>query len=101
LTLPSHSCVSRHLTSRTLVDVFSWSPLLSTLVAAVTGAALNDAAQAIYASVGGGAAVGSALACAREIRHDEPHWDQAMGTGAAFGAVAGAGLLVAQMVGIA
>ena len=58
------------------------------------GSVIQEAAEPIITLIGGTAALGSALACVHEWSKDEPQWDQAMGTGAVLGAVAGAALLL-------
>jgi hypothetical protein len=44
--------------------------------------------------IGGCAALGSILMCAREAVRDEPQWDAAIGWGSIGGALLGAGILL-------
>lgn len=55
---------------------------------------VQEAAEPIITLIGGTAALGSALACVHQWAKNEPRWDQAMGTGAALGALVGTGLLL-------
>jgi hypothetical protein len=67
------------------------------LALAARGASAVEAAQPVFAALGGGAALGNVLAFAWEIRHDEPRWDRAIAYGSVGGALAGALLLVVDM----
>jgi hypothetical protein len=53
--------------------------------------------QPLFAALGGGAAVGSALAIALEMKSDEPKWDRAAAYGSVGGALVGALLLMVDM----
>jgi len=76
------------------------SHLLTAVAGVVIGASLREDAEPVFSAIAGGAAVGSALACAWAVRQDTPQWDKAMGLGAAYGATVGAGLLVLEMTGV-
>ena len=58
---------------------------------------LLESVNTVTSTIGGCAALGMALMCAREAMRDEPRWDQAMGWGTVMGALLGAGFLVAEM----
>jgi hypothetical protein len=69
----------------------------SYLTLAARGASAVEAAQPLFAALGGGAALGNVLAFAWEIRQDDPRWDRAIAYGSVGGALVGALLLVVDM----
>lgn len=52
-----------------------------------------ETVEPIFAALGGGAALGSILRLAWELRREDPQFDRAAATGSVWGALAGAGLL--------
>ena len=58
---------------------------------------LLETVETVTSTVGGCAALGSIVMCAREIRRDEPQWDTAIGRGSVGGALAGAAFLLLDM----
>jgi hypothetical protein len=72
-------------------------PTESYLTLAARGVSAVEAAQPLFAALGGGAALGSVLALALEMQEDEPRWDRAAAYGSVGGALFGALLLVVDM----
>jgi hypothetical protein len=70
-------------------------PRVETVLRLATSAV--EAAQPLFAAVGGGAAVGSVLGVAWEARSEAPQWDRAAAIGSMCGALVGAGLIVADL----
>lgn len=56
-----------------------------------------ESVQPLVTALGGGAALGSVLAFALEMRSDKPKWDRAAAYGSVGGALFGAFLLVVDM----
>jgi hypothetical protein len=67
------------------------------LTLAARGLSAVETAQPLFAALGGGAALGSVLALALEVRKDVPRWDRAAAHGTVGGALFGAFLLVVDM----
>jgi len=74
------------------------SHLLAAAVGAVAATALNGSGETVVKAVAGGASLGSAAMCVRELAREEPSWDDAAGRGAAYGAVAGGFVLLYEIV---
>lgn len=60
----------------------------------VLASIVADTVEPVFTFVGGGAAVGAALFCARAARAEEPDYGQAAGLGTVVGAILGAALLL-------
>lgn len=58
---------------------------------------LLETVGTVTSTVGGCAALGSIVMCAREITREEPRWDTAIGRGSVAGALAGAAFLLIDM----
>jgi hypothetical protein len=78
----------------------SGSHVAAATLGTLVGTSLRAQTEPAIDAIGGGAAVGSALACAWALRQERPRWDVAMGWGAALGATGGAGLLILEMTGL-
>ncbi len=59
---------------------------------------LLDTVATVTATIGGCATLGSVVMCTLEIAREEPSWETAIGRGYVGGAIAGAALLLVDMV---
>ncbi|HYI79747.1 MAG TPA: hypothetical protein VEW67_02700 [Thermoleophilaceae bacterium] len=74
------------------------SQLAAAAIGIVAGATLSETTDPLVRTIGGWAGLGTAVMCVVEAGREDPRWDRAAGTGAAWGALAGSLVVLHDVV---